>query len=120
MRQIPKAPGKKSIPESYFLERKAMPHANHSTALLRSMPSAVQRLAPDSIRGSRFKCSTPDSERTFTFGKSRSADRRRYLHWVFAAKKRFGLSVLDYAVTCNHIHLVVKTLAEMSLPEVCS
>jgi hypothetical protein len=22
-------------------------------------------------------------------------DRRRYLHWVFEAKKRFGLSVLD-------------------------
>ena len=24
-------------------------------------------------------------------------DRRRYLHWVFEAKKRFGLSVLNYA-----------------------
>ncbi len=23
-------------------------------------------------------------------------DRRRYLHWVFEAKKRFGLSVLNY------------------------
>jgi len=30
------------------------------------------------------------------------------LHWVFEAKKRFGLSVLDYAVTSNHIHLLVK------------
>jgi len=35
-------------------------------------------------------------------------DRRRYLHWVFEAKKRFGLSVLNYAVTCNHVHLLVK------------
>ena len=35
-------------------------------------------------------------------------DRRRYLHWVFEAKKRFGLCVLDYAVTSNHIHLLVK------------
>ena len=26
-------------------------------------------------------------------------DRRRYLRWVFAAKKRFGLSVLNYRVT---------------------
>src|SRR5918996_357189 len=35
-------------------------------------------------------------------------DRRRYLHWVFQAKKRFGLSVLNYMVTSNHIHLLVK------------
>jgi REP element-mobilizing transposase RayT len=35
-------------------------------------------------------------------------DRRRYLQWVFEAKKRFGLSVLNYVVTCNHIHLLVK------------
>lgn len=35
-------------------------------------------------------------------------DRRRYLHWVFEAKKRFGLSILDYMVTSNHIHLLVK------------
>ena len=25
-------------------------------------------------------------------------DRRRYLRWVFEAKKRFGLSVLNYVV----------------------
>jgi REP element-mobilizing transposase RayT len=30
------------------------------------------------------------------------------LHWLFEAKKRFGLSVLNYMVTCNHIHLLVK------------
>jgi len=35
-------------------------------------------------------------------------DRRRYLRWVFEAKKRFGLSVLNYRVTSNHIHLLVK------------
>ena len=28
-------------------------------------------------------------------------DRRRYLHWVFEAKKPFGLSVRDYTVTSN-------------------
>jgi hypothetical protein len=33
---------------------------------------------------------------------------RLYLHWVFEAKKRFGLSVLNYTVTSNHIHLLVK------------
>jgi putative transposase len=35
-------------------------------------------------------------------------DCRRYLHWVFEAKKRFGLSVLNYMVTSNHVHLLVK------------
>jgi putative transposase len=30
------------------------------------------------------------------------------LRWVFEAKKRFGLSVLDYMVTCNHVHLLLK------------
>src|SRR4029453_10447416 len=35
-------------------------------------------------------------------------DRCRYLHWLFKAKKRFGLCVLDYRVTSNHIHLLVK------------
>ena len=35
-------------------------------------------------------------------------DRRRYLHWVFEAKKRFGLAVLNYIVTSNHVHLLVK------------
>jgi REP element-mobilizing transposase RayT len=35
-------------------------------------------------------------------------DRRRYLRWLFEAKKRYGLRVLNYAVTSNHIHLLVK------------
>jgi hypothetical protein len=34
-------------------------------------------------------------------------DRRRYLQWVFEARKRLGLSVLNYTVTSNHIHLLV-------------
>ena len=35
-------------------------------------------------------------------------DRHNYLRWVFEAKKRFGLSVLNYIVTCNHVHLLVR------------
>lgn len=34
-------------------------------------------------------------------------DRRRWLYWLYQAKKRFGLSVLNYIVTANHIHLLV-------------
>ena len=34
-------------------------------------------------------------------------DRRRWMDWLFEAKKRFNLSVLNYMVTSNHIHLLV-------------
>ena len=34
-------------------------------------------------------------------------DRKRWLTWLFKAKKRFGLRILNYVVTSNHIHLLV-------------
>ena len=34
-------------------------------------------------------------------------DRKRWIHWLFVAKKQFNLSVLNYMVTSNHIHLLV-------------
>jgi putative transposase len=34
-------------------------------------------------------------------------DRRRWMDWLFKAKKRYKLSVLNYMVTSNHIHLLV-------------
>lgn len=36
-----------------------------------------------------------------------SKDRQRWLHWLLEAKKRYGLSILNYTVTSNHIHLWV-------------
>ncbi len=41
-------------------------------------------------------------------------DRQCWLHWLFEAKKRYGLCVLNYIVTSNHIHLLVwETRAEV-------
>jgi putative transposase len=34
-------------------------------------------------------------------------DRSRWHYWLFEAKKRYGLRVLNYASTSNHIHLLV-------------
>jgi len=34
-------------------------------------------------------------------------DRERFLYWLFQAKKRYGLCIIDYIVTSNHIHLLV-------------
>lgn len=35
-------------------------------------------------------------------------DRLCWIHWLFEAKKRFGISILNYIVTSNHIHLLVR------------
>lgn len=34
-------------------------------------------------------------------------DRDCWQHWLFEAKKRYGLVVLNYMITSNHIHLLV-------------
>jgi len=35
-------------------------------------------------------------------------DRRRLVQWLFEAKRRYGLTILNYTVTSNHIHLLVQ------------
>lgn len=35
-------------------------------------------------------------------------DRRRWLHWLYEAKKQFGTRILNYNVTSNHIHLLIQ------------
>jgi REP element-mobilizing transposase RayT len=66
------------------------------------MPRANRHFLPGYVWHITHRC----HQRKFLLKFAR--DRRRYLHWVFEAKKRFGLCVLDYAVTANHIHLLVK------------
>jgi putative transposase len=34
-------------------------------------------------------------------------DRRRWRYWLFEARKRYGLCVLNYVATSNHVHLLV-------------
>jgi len=34
-------------------------------------------------------------------------DRCRWVEWLFEARKRYGLKILNYIVTSNHIHLLV-------------
>ena len=36
-----------------------------------------------------------------------SKDRHRYLQWLYQARKRYGLTILDYMITSNHVHLLV-------------
>jgi len=39
-------------------------------------------------------------------------DRRRWMHWLFEAKKRYGLCIHNFTVTSNHIHLLAEECEE--------
>lgn len=43
-------------------------------------------------------------------------DRERYRYWLYEAKKRYGICILNYMITSNHIHLLVKCTAEDIIP----
>ena len=42
-------------------------------------------------------------------------DRRRWMYWLFQARKLHGLSVLNYVVTSNHVHLLVQDTGRFCL-----
>jgi putative transposase len=46
-----------------------------------------------------------------------SRDRQRWIRWLFEARKRFGLCVLNYTVTHNHIHLLVRDRGHHEIPK---
>ena len=66
------------------------------------MPRANRHFLPDHVWHITHRCHQREVLLKF------ARDRERYLHWLFEAKKRFGLCVLNYMVTSNHIHLLVK------------
>jgi putative transposase len=43
-------------------------------------------------------------------------DRRTWLRWLFEAKKRYGLCVLNCMVTSNHIRLLAEDKGEGIIP----
>lgn len=74
------------------------------------MPRANRHFLPGQIWHITHRC----HQQAFLLKFAR--DRRLYVRWLFEAKKRFGLCVLNYTVTSNHIHLLVRDTA----PEVIS
>ncbi len=46
-----------------------------------------------------------------------SKDKQCWLNWLFEAKKRFDLCILNYVVTSNHIHLLVFDTKEEVIPK---
>jgi len=65
------------------------------------MPRANRHFLPNHVWHITHRC----HEKTFLL--KFSVDRDTWVHWLFEAKKRYGLEVLNYMATSNHIHLLV-------------
>jgi putative transposase len=70
------------------------------------MPRANRYFLPGHVWHLTHRC----HEREFLLKFAR--DRATYLHWLFEARKRHGLCVLNYVVTSNHVHLLVRDKGE--------
>jgi putative transposase len=66
------------------------------------MPRANRHFLPNHVWHITHRC----HQREFLLKFAR--DRRGWVGWLFEARKRFGLCVLNYVVTSNHIHLLVR------------
>jgi len=64
---------------------------------MRSMPRASRHYIPGYVGHITHR--SHKKEFLLKFGR----DRRRWLWWLYEARKRFGLSVLNYSVTSNHL-----------------
>jgi len=73
------------------------------------MPRANRHFLPDHIWHITHRCHKKDFLLKFV------KDRKNWIHWLYEAKKRFGLCVLNYTVTSNHIHLLVKDTKENAI-----
>lgn len=65
------------------------------------MPRANRNSCPGLIWHITHRC----HRRSFLLKFAR--DRRRWRHWLFEATRRYGLSVLNYIATSNHVHLLI-------------
>lgn len=65
------------------------------------MPRANRCYLPDHVWHVTHRCHKQE------FLLHSKVDRLNWKRWLFEAKKRFGLTVLNYIATSNHIHLLV-------------
>jgi putative transposase len=65
------------------------------------MPRANRHYAPGYVWHITHRCHKREFLLKFAH------DRDAYRGWLFEARKRFGLCILNYMITCNHIHLLL-------------
>lgn len=68
------------------------------------MPRASRYFLPGHVWHITHRCHKKDFLLKF------AADRRGWVRWLFEAKKRYGLCILNYLATSNHVHLLLKDL----------
>jgi len=66
-----------------------------------TMPRAKRHYLPGLIWHITHRC----HKREFLFRFAR--DKRAWLHWILTAKKTYGLCILNYMITSNHVHLLI-------------
>lgn len=66
------------------------------------MPRANRYYLPGAVWHITHRC----HDRAFLLKFQR--DRLRWKHWLYEATKRYGMVVLNYVATSNHVHLLVK------------
>ena len=65
------------------------------------MPRANRHYLPGYIWHVTHRCHNKEFLLKF------SRDRQRWIEWLHEAKKKYGIKVLNYMVTSNHIHLLL-------------
>ncbi len=66
------------------------------------MPRAYRNFLPGHVWHLTHRCHKQQFLLKF------ARDRRTWVYWLYQARRRYGLCVLNYVVTSNHIHLLVR------------
>ncbi|SDL30194.1 putative transposase [Geoalkalibacter ferrihydriticus] len=66
------------------------------------MPRACRYFLPGHVWHITHRCHKKEFLLKF------ARDRRAWVRWLFEAKKRYGLCILNYVATSNHVHLLVQ------------
>lgn len=73
------------------------------------MPRANRYFLPGHVWHITHRCHKKESLLKFV------RDRTNWIHWLFEARRRYGLEILNYTVTTNHIHLLVHGTASRKI-----
>jgi putative transposase len=75
------------------------------------MPRANRHFLPGQVWHITHRCHKQEYLLKF------ARDRACWIRWLFEARKRYGLCVLNYMVTSNHVHLLVKDNGKDVIPK---
>ncbi len=74
------------------------------------MPRANRHHLPGHVWHITHRCHK--QEFLLKFGR----DRRLWRYWLYEARRRYGLCVLNYIVTSNHVHLLLRDEGRGEIP----